>query len=201
MSLQACHSCGLIHDVPVLDDQSRAVCTRCQATLFQPGAAERSASRTAATALGAFCLFWPAITLPILQVERFGHRHESSILSGTLDLLSRGSWFVGGVVLLFSVVFPLLKLVLLIELCWLKLTHERYRGWAYRLVEHAGKWSMMDVMLLAFLVMLVKLGKLVEFHFGPAVIAFVGCVTLSMLASLSFSPAAIWDNESSAHQQ
>jgi paraquat-inducible protein A len=52
---------------------------------------------------------------------------------------------------------------------------------------------MMDVMLLAFLVMLVKLGNLVEFHFGPAVIAFVLCVALSMLASLSFDPHTIWE--------
>jgi paraquat-inducible protein A len=58
-----------------------------------------------------------------------------------------------------------------------------------------GRWSMMDVLLLAFLVMLVKLGSLVEFHFGPAVVAFVMCVGLSMLASLCFDPHAIWDEE------
>jgi paraquat-inducible protein A len=34
---------------------------------------------------------------------------------------------------------------------------------------------MMDVMLLAFLVMLVKLSGLVEFHVGPAVVAFSVC--------------------------
>lgn len=197
MNLKACHACGQIHELPAVEVGARAICTRCRSVLFTPGAADRSAGRTAAAAIGAFCLFWPAITLPILQVERLGHRHESSVLGGTLELLSHGSWFVGGVVLLFSIVFPLLKLVLLIELSVLKLTHERYRGLTYRLVEHAGKWSMMDVMLLAFLVMLVKLGKLVQFHFGPAVIAFVGCVALSMFASLCFSPATIWQDEPS----
>ncbi len=195
MNLKACHVCGQIHELPEVEVGSRALCTRCGSLLFQPGAADRSAGRTAAAACGAFCLFWPAITLPILQVERLGHRHESSVLGGTLELLSHGSWFVGGVVLLFSIIFPLVKLVLLIELSVLKLTHERYRGLTYRLVEHAGKWSMMDVMLLAFLVMLVKLGKLVQFHFGPAVIAFVACVALSMFASMCFSPAAIWQDE------
>ena len=54
---------------------------------------------------------------------------------------------------------------------------------------------MMDVMLLAFLVMLVKLGNLVEFHFGPAVVAFVACVVMSMIASLCFDPHAIWEDE------
>ncbi len=55
---------------------------------------------------------------------------------------------------------------------------------------------MMDVMLLAFLVMLVKLGNLVEFEFGPAVIAFILCVVMSMVASLSFDPHSIWEDES-----
>ena len=195
MDLKACHCCGLIHQVPPLTPGDRADCTRCRATIARPGATERSAGRTAAAALAAFCLFWPAITLPILHVERFGHRHTSSVLGGTLELLAHGSWFVGGVVLLFSVIFPLTKLVLLLELSLLKLMHEKYRGLTYRLVEHAGKWSMMDVMLLALLVMLVKVGKLLEFHFGPAVIAFVGCVALSMFASMSFDPHAIWDDE------
>jgi paraquat-inducible protein A len=62
-------------------------------------------------------------------------------------------------------------------------------------MEQLGKWSMMDVMLLAFLVMLVKLGDMVEFHLGPAVIAFVLCVAMSMLASISFDPHLIWDGD------
>lgn len=44
----------------------------------------------------------------------------------------------------------------------------------------------MDVLLLAFMVMLVKLGSLVEFHFGPAVVAFVLCVVMSMIVSITF---------------
>ncbi len=46
---------------------------------------------------------------------------------------------------------------------------------------------------MAFMVMLVKLGDMVEFHFGPAIVAFVLCVTMSMVASISFDPHAIWE--------
>jgi len=193
--LKACHCCGLIHSIPDLSVGDRAVCTRCASTICRPGSSERAAGRTAAAAIGAFCLYWPAVLLPILEVERLGHRQMSSVLGGTIDLLRHGSWFVGGVVFLFSIVFPLTKIVLLIELSLLRLLHKRLRALTYRVMEHAGKWSMMDVMLLAFLVMLVKLGSLVEFHFGPAVVAFVLCVTMSMLASLSFDPHAIWEEE------
>ena len=154
-----------------------------------------AASRTAAAALAAFVLFWPAVLLPILHVERFGQANESSILGGSLQLLEHGNWFVGLVVLLLSIVFPLTKIVLLLELSFLELFHKRHKAMTLRLMEHLGKWSMMDVMLLAFMVMLVKLGDLVTFHFGPAVVAFVGCVVMSMVASLTFNPHAIWEDE------
>ena len=191
---KACHCCGLVHRVPELLPKQVAVCQRCETTIdrFQ---AERNASsiRTAAAALGAFMLYWPAILLPILQIERLGQRSTSSLLMGTLELIQHGSWFVGIIVLLFSIIFPLVKILMLLELSLLGLLHRKHRALTYRLMEIAGKWSMMDVLLLAFLVMLVKLGTLVEFHIGPAVVAFVMCVAMSMLASWLFDPHAIWE--------
>lgn len=193
--LKACHCCGMIHRIPELSPRDIASCTRCDSVIVRPGSTERSAGRTAAAALGAFFLFWPAILLPILHVEKFGHRSGSSVLTGIMELFSHGNWFVGGVVFVFSIAFPLIKIVMLLELSLMRLTHRRFRSLTYRLMEHAGKWSMMDVMLLAFLVMLVKLGSLVEFHFGPAVIAFISCIALSMIASLCFDPHAIWTDD------
>lgn len=192
MKLKACHCCGQIHRVPLLGAQEVASCTRCGAGIDRlPG---QSASRTAAAAAAAFILYWPAILLPILEIEKFGHHHESSLLFGTIELVRQGDWFVGIVVLLFSVVFPLVKIVLLLELSLLGLLHRQHKARTYRVMEFVGKWSMMDVMLLAFMVMLVKLGSLVQFHFGPAVWAFVLCVAMSMLASICFDPHTIWDD-------
>ena len=193
MKLKACHCCGQIHRVPALVGRQVAACTRCGSGIEQ--LCGQSASRTAAAATAAFILFWPAILLPILQIEKLGHRRESSLLVGTIELLREGDWFVGTVVLLFSIVFPLVKIVLLLELSLLGIMHRQHQAWTYRVMEFAGKWSMMDVMLLAFMVMLVKLGDLVEFHFGPAVWAFVFCVAMSMLASICFDPHTIWDDD------
>jgi paraquat-inducible protein A len=189
---RACHCCGLIHQVPPLTEGQSAACTRCHSSILKSGS-ERSASRTAAAAVGAFVLFWPAVLLPILQIERLGQRSEQSILSGIIELLHHGSYLVGGVVLLFSIIFPLTKIVMLIELSCVQVLHRKHKSLTLRIMEHAGKWSMMDVML-AFLVMLVKLGNLVHFEFGPAVIAFILCVTMSMIASISFDPHSIWDS-------
>lgn len=172
-----------------------AVCTRCGSAFITNASRLQSASRTAAAALAAFVLFWPAVLLPVLEIEQLGQQYTSSIFGGIVDLLSHGSYLVGGVVLLFSIVFPLAKIVLLLELSLLEFLHRKHKAWTLRMMEHLGKWSMMDVLLLAFLVMLVKLGNLVEFHLGPAIFAFVACVAMSMIASLSFNPHAIWDEE------
>lgn len=196
-ALKACHCCGLIHELIEPRAGQISVCTRCRSVIHRAGSASLVATRTAALALAAFILYWPAVLLPIIEVERLGHRHASSLLVGTIDLFQHGSWFVGLIVLLFSIVFPLAKLVMLLELSLFSLLHRRHKALTYRLMEHAGRWSMMDVLLLAFLVMLIKLGSLVTFHFGPAIVAFILCVLLSMSASLCFDPHSIWEDEGS----
>lgn len=192
-NLSACHCCGLIHRLPELERNQRARCSRCGSAFARKSNKLKSASRTAAAAFGAFVLFWPAILLPILEVEQLGIQSRSSILSGIFELFHHGSYFVGAVVLTFSILFPLTKIVLLLELSMLEMLHQKHKAFTLRLMEHLGKWSMMDVMLLAFLVMLVKLGDMVEFHFGPAILAFVLCVAMSMIASICFDPHAIWE--------
>ena len=192
---KACHCCGLIHRLPPLAAGQTAECVRCRTLIRSAAKPGANASRTAAAALGAFVLFWPAILLPILEIERLGHHSESSILVGIGDLFRHGSWFVGSVVLVFSIIFPLVKILFLLELSFLRILHRRYKALTYRIMEHAGKWSMMDVLLLAFMVMLVKLGDLVTFHFGYGVVAFTLCVAMSLIASVSFDPHAIWEKE------
>lgn len=191
--VKACHCCGLIHKVGKLQSNELAICTRCQSVIERPRNHERSQSRTAAAAIAALSLFPAAVLLPILEIEKLGHHHRSSILGGIIELFRGGSILIAVVILLFSIVLPLVKILALIELSWLCTLKQRHRAWTYRWMEQIGKWSMMDVMLLALLVMMIKLSGLVVFHFGPAVIAFVLCVSCSMVAAICFDPHAIWE--------
>jgi paraquat-inducible protein A len=194
MRLKACHCCGLVHRLPELADGDDALCSRCS-SIVDSGrrSGAQCASRCLAASLGALTLYFPAILLPILKIEKLGHHHQASLLGGTIDLLWHGSWFVGLVVLVFSIIIPLLKILALIELSWISLMGRAHRAWTYRVVEWAGRWSMMDVLLLALMVTLVKLGDLVQFSLGPAVFAFVLCVVMSLIASTMFDPHAIWE--------
>lgn len=176
-------------------ESTKYICTRCGTAISTGGDSRRSLQRTAAAALAALLLFPAAIFLPILEIEKLGHTYASSIVGGIVELYEHGSWFVATVILLFSIVLPVFKLVMLLELCWLRWLEQHHRAWAYRALEFSGRWSMLDVMLLAFLVMLVKLSGLVEFHVGPAVIAFAACVAMNMIASMVFDPHSIWGEE------
>jgi paraquat-inducible protein A len=191
--LKACRHCGAIQHLPTARRGMQAVCCRCEAPLLTTASSRNSRQRTLAAALAAFVLYIPAVTLPLLRIRELGHYHSSSILSGAWELLTSGSWFVGAVVLVFSVVLPVLKIGLLLDLCLLKHTPRRHRAATYRLMEQLGRWSMMDVLLVALLVMFVKLGNIVEFQVGPAVWAFALCVAMTMVAAMSFDPNSIWD--------
>lgn len=190
--LQACHCCGQIQQVGQREEGLEYCCTLCHSRLAAEKQVHWSNDPAFAFAAASLILYLPAILLPILRIDQFGMHHTSSLLGGTLELIHRGNWIVGIVVLLFSIILPLVKMLGILELLCLQWSSKHYRAWVYRFVEIAGRWGMLDVLLLALMVMLVKLDNLVEFQLGPAVFVFIGCVSCNMLASLFFNPHRIW---------
>lgn len=193
--LAACHCCGKVHRVPTIDQRSVACCVRCR-SVIRHGAHPRNASRTAAFTLAAMLIYPLALTLPIMRIERLGHVSDASIWSGMVGLLAEGHLLIGLIVLIFSIVAPVGKLVLLFTLCvGSKGLEKRDRAGVYKLVEFIGRWGMVDVLLVAVLVAMVKLGDLVEVTPGPGVVAFAAVVMLSLIASAVFDPHAIWEED------
>ncbi|WP_146676304.1 paraquat-inducible protein A [Pirellula sp. SH-Sr6A] len=205
MKLKACHCCGLVHRMPeassdcgIPGSEARnrnrvASCRRCHAPLNQNVSPAAMRSRVAALTISSLALFPPAILLPIVEIEKLGHHHQSSLLSGIRDLFQVGEWRIGIIIFVFSILFPLAKLLILLELSWVQILTSNQRSLAYRWMERVGKWSMLDVLLLAILVMWIKLQGLVAFQFGPAIFAFALCVIMSLLAALALDPHALWE--------
>jgi paraquat-inducible protein A len=189
---RACRCCGQIQTVPSVPAGMRAACMRC-GTGFRRPVAARSAE-AGAIALAALILYPVAVSLPIMQIEQFGHRTETSIMGGIATLLAGGNWAVAIIVLLCSIVFPLGKLFALLglSLAGASLAH-RHRATTYRLVEWTGRWGMMDVLLVAVLVAALKLGDVMTVTAGPAALAFATCVLLSILATARFDPHSPWE--------
>jgi paraquat-inducible protein A len=106
-----------------------------------------------------------------------------SLLGGILAILRHDNVGLGLLLLTFSCVFPTLKLMLM---AWANesLAAGRPAGRTFRLAHHSGKFSMLDVMVLALLVIAIKglPGSRVRIEWGVA--AFAGSVVLSLVISL-----------------
>jgi paraquat-inducible protein A len=64
----------------------------------------------------------------------------------------------------------------------------------YELVEFIGRWSMIDVFVVAVLASLVQLSVVATINPGPAALAFALSVIFTMLSARSFDSRAIWDS-------
>ena len=61
------------------------------------------------------------------------------------------------------------------------------------MVEFIGKWSMLDVFVVALLATLVNFSTLAAISAGPGAIAFASVVVITMFAALTFDPRLLWD--------
>jgi paraquat-inducible protein A len=193
--LRACGTCGLVQAVPELAKSQRARCPRCRSIVARPKLADAS-SWTTGLALAALVLYPLAVGLPFMSVSRLGHHSAASILQSGVDLITHGELLVGGVVFVCSVILPLAKLAGLLAIStsrgWMLKKHAAF---TWRAIELAGRWGMIDVLLAAVLLAMLKLGDVVAVAPGPGLFAFTSCVLLSLAASATFDPHALWETE------
>ena len=155
--------------------------------------APRGIQRTLAFSIAALILFIPANMLPILSLSKLGYKTQSTIWSGTVELWNDGTQGIAILVLLCSIVIPLAKIFGLFFLCltW-KTRSSKSNTTLVRCIEVIGRWSMLDVFLVAILVALVKLGSIATIHPEPGIIAFACVVVLTMIASANFDARLLW---------
>jgi len=60
-------------------------------------------------------------------------------------------------------------------------------------VHFIGRWSMLDIFVIAILITLVHFGALTDIQAGPAATWFAAVVVLTMLAAHTFDTRLIWD--------
>jgi paraquat-inducible protein A len=132
--------------------------------------------------LVAFALLAAGLWLPIMSVERFFVFSSAfSIYESIRALWSAGEYFLFAAVLLFSVVFPVAKLLGCLVL-WFAADA---RGAAYArvaaIMDQLGRWSMMDVFLLAILLVIVRSTALGGARTEAGLYAFTAAVVVSIL--------------------
>lgn len=128
----------------------------------------------------AFLLFGTGIFFPFFHVTKFWVFGDAvSVVGGIITLFHEGEYFLFAVLSLFTLVFPCVKLGLL-AIVWLERGHDlarvrRLHGW----VESLGKWSMLDVFVVAILIVAMKSAAVARIQIGPGLYLF----TLSVIAT------------------
>ncbi|WP_292771082.1 paraquat-inducible protein A, partial [Methylophaga sp. UBA5113] len=164
-----------------------------------------SLQRTWALLAAAIVMYIPANVYPIMTTTLLGQSNPSTIIGGVIELSQKGSWPIAAVIFFASIVVPVGKILALI---WLSIVVQKSselmantRTKLYRITEFIGRWSMVDLFVVAILVALIRAGNLMSITPGPAALAFGAVVILTMLAAMTFDPRLIWDSPQTARKQ
>ena len=192
-----CRTCGLVN---VAEEGER--CRRCRAALH--ARRRNSIGNTWALLATGVLLYIPANVYPVLTLTRLGQGAPSTIIGGARELLEAGMWPLALLVFVASLMVPLLKLVSLVMML---VTTQRGSAWRlrdrtrlYRVVDFIGRWSMIDIFMLATLTGLVRAGTVATITPGTGAICFGTVVVVTMLAVTCFDPRLMWDAVS-AHER
>jgi len=184
-----CNACRQV----VPPDWEGDTCPQCENPLPQlrPG----SLARSSALALSAAIMLVPAYLLPVMAIERLGRAHADTIFTGVWKLWHQGMWGLALIVFTASLLVPVLKLTGLVLLIassrWKGLAGAETLGRLLSVLHFIGRWSMLDVFLVAFLCGIVRFGGLASVAAQPGAIAFAAAVILTMMATASFDPRLI----------
>ncbi len=191
-----CSACELTLPNAAPDFEAHA-CPRCGTTLHrrQPHALQRSAAFAAA----GFIMLVPANVLPVLSSNLLGDSRTDTIFSGVMSLYRDGLWGIALIVFTASIVVPVIKLVSLGFLIYAARggpsPHRRGLTRLYAFVKFIGRWSMLDVFLVAFLSGAVQFGRIASVTPEPGVIAFAAAVVLTIFATETFDSRLLWEHE------
>lgn len=188
--LANCHACSLVSPIEA------GYCPRCNTklNLRKP----MNLQLTLAYLITALLLYIPANLWPMMVTEKLGQIEYNTILGGIILLWEEGSEPIAIIVFVASVLVPIIKFIILIMLyCSVYFTtllcpQKRLR--LYRLTELIGRWSMVDIFVVAILVALIQLDHLLNVQPGSATIAFAAVVILTIMSAKSFDPRVLWDD-------
>ena len=190
MGLVGCTHCAKVWP------KGTEICGRCGLSLVSRD--RRALSRVWAWWAAGVLAYIPANIYPMLITRTLFGSSDSTIVGGAVDLMLHGAYAVAIVVLFASVAIPLAKFA---AIAYLALAVQRgWRGSAlrrmqlYELVEFIGRWSMIDVFVVALLASLVQLSVVASINPGPAALAFALSVIFTMLSARSFDSRTIWDS-------
>lgn len=146
--------------------------------------------------VGLIC-YVPANLYPMLQTRTLLKVQEDTIVGGAVELVHHGAVGIAIIILIASVVIPIGKFLaiafLAISVTRPSSASNHHRQLLYEVVEYIGRWSMIDIFVVAIMSSLVQLNTLAAVNPGRASLFFALSVIFTMLSAQAFDSRMIWD--------
>ncbi|WP_298921978.1 paraquat-inducible protein A [uncultured Roseobacter sp.] len=189
LGVVACTRCAQVWPI------GTRACNRCGHRVYHRDV--KSLQRVWALWLVGLMCYIPANLYPMLRTRTLLTVQESTIVGGAIELIEYGSVGVALIILIASVAIPLAKFMaiafLAISVTRPSTVSKNQRQLLYEVVEYIGRWSMIDIFVVAILSSLVQLNVLVAISPGPASLFFALSVIFTMLSAQAFDSRMIWD--------
>jgi paraquat-inducible protein A len=129
------------------------------------------------------------LVLPLVRFEKLVFFDETPSLLGIVSSLwGEGNQMLAIIVALFSIVFPFVKLIAVAFEATVLADDKAAKGMVSRLLPILGKWSMMDVMLVALVIFAAKTSGMAEAFTQPGLWFYAGSAVLTGLLQMRLRP-------------
>ncbi|PJG83108.1 paraquat-inducible protein A [Caviibacterium pharyngocola] len=199
-----CTECQYTFPLPFIGKRGEARCPRCYSALETSDSVKLQ--RTWATLIAGIIMIIPANLLPMSIVYVNGAPTADTLMSGVITFMDMGSYFVAFVVFMASIFIPISKILIMLYLLicvHFKLHHSiKHQMKLLHIVHFVGRWSMLDLFVLALMMSLVTRGQIIDFSVGPAAFYFGAAVFLTMISTSQFDSRLLWkiyDRQQSNH--
>lgn len=141
------------------------------------------------------------VSMPIIRLTKYVFwSTEHSLISAVSSLIRDGQIFLGMLVLVFSILLPVLKLLYLLLLSTLSTFEIERQHRRLRALEWLGKWSMHDVLVLALTIFFIKSQGVYDAASLSGVYFFTAAVILMIVAYAWLRKATRPDGKQAARE-
>ena len=188
-----CRQCGQFSMLPRMRPELVADCPRCSHTLWRMRRSPFSFPIACGVAGVLFYSF--VLVAPFLEISAYGRFSLAHIETGPVQLAVQDFQLVGLLVLAATVVFPGVKLgLMLVVLIGLesRLLPPRLLKPLFRWYGPLSPWAMVDVYLLGFLVAYTRLVAMATVHLDTALFSLIGLMLSMAAADAALDTEAVW---------
>ncbi len=188
----ACPGCDLLLEKLTLAPGEKLICPRCGEILRAPK--KDSINNSLVLALTGILLFPYAIFMPIMTLDTMGIKNTGTIFDDVILTWDSGYIFVALILALTSIIFPLIKFLLLFSISLnLKLNRTPYYLTSFmRTYIHLDEWGMLEVFMIGILVTIIKMHHMANIHYNVGFFCFIALMMVALGSSLMLDKEEFW---------